>query len=92
VRGQLCLQRTAVGTEAKEMGLEHHPGTGKGTGGGHSLQARIYRKPVLFELANYGVIKNVCSSSEVVLQTIENTMIYPGLGPSLEVIALHPVV
>jgi hypothetical protein len=30
------------------------------------------------------------SYSEVVLQTTKYTKIYPGSGPSLEVIALHP--
>jgi hypothetical protein len=42
--------------------------------------------------ANYGVVKIMHSSSEVVLRTIEHTMIYPGLGLSLEVITLYPVV
>jgi hypothetical protein len=47
---------------------------------------------------NYGVfytgkkkvVKITCSSSDVVLQTTKHTVIYPGPGPSLEVIALHP--
>jgi hypothetical protein len=47
---------------------------------------------VFFAPANYGVIKIVYSSSEVVLQTTKHTMIYPGLGPSLKVIVLHPVI
>jgi hypothetical protein len=38
------------------------------------------------------VVKIVRSSFEMVLRTIKHTMIYPGSGPSLEVIALHPVV
>jgi hypothetical protein len=42
--------------------------------------------------ANYGVVKIVCSSSEVVLQTMKHTMIYPSSSPSSEVIALCPVV
>jgi hypothetical protein len=29
------------------------------------------------------------SSSEVVLRTTKHTMIYPALGPSLKIIALH---
>jgi hypothetical protein len=29
---------------------------------------------------------------EVVLRTTKHTMVYPGLGPSLEVIALRPMV
>jgi hypothetical protein len=37
------------------------------------------------------VVKIVHSSSEVVLQTIKHMVIYPGSGPSLEVIALRPV-
>jgi hypothetical protein len=41
---------------------------------------------------NYGVVKITCSSSEVVLRIMKHTMIYPDSGPSLEVIALHPVV
>jgi hypothetical protein len=32
--GQPCLQRTAAGTKAKEMGLEHLLGGGKAAGGG----------------------------------------------------------
>jgi hypothetical protein len=42
--------------------------------------------------AKYRVDKIVRSSSEVVLRTTKHTMIYHGLGPSLEVIALHPVI
>jgi hypothetical protein len=38
------------------------------------------------------VVKITCSSSEVVLQTIKHTVIYPSSGPSSEVIALRPVV
>jgi hypothetical protein len=34
------------------------------------------------------VVKIARSSSDMVLQTIEHTMIYPGSGPSSEVIAL----
>jgi hypothetical protein len=34
------------------------------------------------------VVKIVRSCYEVVLRTIKHTIIYPGLGPSLEVIAL----
>jgi hypothetical protein len=33
--------RMAMGTEAKEIGLECHLGGGEGTGGGNSLLARI---------------------------------------------------
>jgi Na+/melibiose symporter-like transporter len=36
------------------------------------------------------VVKIVHSSSDVVLRTTKHTLIYPGLGPSLEVIALRP--
>jgi hypothetical protein len=35
------------------------------------------------------VLKITCSSSEVVLRTTKHTMIYPGSGSSLEVIALR---
>jgi hypothetical protein len=38
------------------------------------------------------VVKITHSSFEVVLRTTKHTMIYPGSGPSLEVIALRPVV
>jgi hypothetical protein len=38
------------------------------------------------------VVKIACSSSKVVLQPMKHTMIYPGSSPSLEVIALYPVV
>jgi hypothetical protein len=37
------------------------------------------------------VAKIVCSSFEMVLQTTKHTMIYPGSGLSMEVIALRPV-
>jgi hypothetical protein len=40
----------------------------------------------------YRVVKIVHSSFEMVLQTTERTMIYPGSGPSLEVIVICPVV
>jgi hypothetical protein len=39
----------------------------------------------------YRVVKITHSTSEVVLQTTKHTMIYPGLGPFLEVIAIRPV-
>jgi hypothetical protein len=38
------------------------------------------------------VVKIVCSNSEIVLQTTKHTIIYPDSGPSLEVIALRPIV
>jgi hypothetical protein len=47
---------------------------------------------VFFAPARYKVVKITCSYSKVVLQTTKHTMIYPGLGPSLEVIALHPAI
>jgi hypothetical protein len=47
---------------------------------------------VFFVPARYRVARIVHSSSKVVLQTIKHTVIYPSLGPSLEVIALYPVV
>jgi hypothetical protein len=42
--------------------------------------------------ANYGVANIAQSKSEMVLQTMKHIMIHPGLRPSLEVIALCPVV
>jgi hypothetical protein len=42
--------------------------------------------------ANYGVVMITRSSSEVVLQTLKHTMIYPCLGPSSKVLARRPVV
>jgi hypothetical protein len=47
---------------------------------------------VFSTMVNYGVVKITHSNSEVVLQTIKHIMIYPSLGPSLEAIALYPVV
>jgi hypothetical protein len=47
---------------------------------------------VLFAPAIYRVVKITCSCSEVVLQTKKHSMVYPGSGPSLEVIALRPAV
>jgi hypothetical protein len=47
---------------------------------------------VFSALANYGVVKITRSYSEVVLLTTKHTMIYPGSGPSLDVIALSLVV
>jgi hypothetical protein len=47
---------------------------------------------VFSALVNYGVVKIAHSSSEVVLRTTKQTMIYPGSGPSSEVIALNSVV
>jgi hypothetical protein len=38
------------------------------------------------------VVTITCSSFEMVLQTTKHTMIYPGLGPSLEVIAIRPAI
>jgi hypothetical protein len=38
------------------------------------------------------VVKIARSSSEMVIRTIKHTMIYPGPGSSLEVIALRPAV
>jgi hypothetical protein len=46
----------------------------------------------VFTPARYRVVKIACSCSEVVLRTTNHTMVYPGSGPSLEVISLHPVV
>jgi hypothetical protein len=47
---------------------------------------------VFFALIRYMVVKIARSSFEVILRAIKHTMINPGLGPSLEVIALYPAV
>jgi hypothetical protein len=47
---------------------------------------------MFFAAANYVVVKIARSSSDVVLQPTKHTIIYPGSGHSLEVIALRPVV
>jgi hypothetical protein len=47
---------------------------------------------VFSTLVNYGMVKITCSSSEMVLRTMEHTMTYPSSDPSLKVMALHPVV
>jgi hypothetical protein len=47
---------------------------------------------VFLALTRYRVVKIVRSYSKVVLRTTKRTMVYPGSGPSLEVIALRPVV
>jgi hypothetical protein len=44
---------------------------------------------VFFALIRYKVIKITHSYSEVVFWTIKHNMVYPGSGPSLEVIALR---
>jgi hypothetical protein len=46
----------------------------------------------VFAPVRYMVVKTAHFSSEVVLQTTKHMVIYPGLGSSLEVITLHPVV
>jgi hypothetical protein len=43
---------------------------------------------VFFAPARYRVVKIMYSYSVVVLRTTKHTIVYPGLGPSLEVIAL----
>jgi hypothetical protein len=43
---------------------------------------------VFFALARYRVVKIVCSYSEMVLQTMKHTIVYPNSGPYYEVIAL----
>jgi hypothetical protein len=44
---------------------------------------------VFFCTGKNKVVKVVRSNSEIVLRTTMHTMIYPGSGPSLEVIALR---
>jgi hypothetical protein len=41
---------------------------------------------------NYGVVKIIRFSFEVVLRTMKHTMIYSGSGPSSEVIAMRSTV
>jgi hypothetical protein len=50
------------------------------------------RLSVFFAPTRYRVLKIACSSSEVVLRTMKHIVIHPSSGPSLQVIALHPVV
>jgi hypothetical protein len=64
-----------------------------------SKEKARYKSPFLvcqlslsFASARYSVVRIVCSCLEMVLQTTKYTTIYPGSGPSLEVIALPPVV
>jgi hypothetical protein len=47
---------------------------------------------LFFAPTRYRVVKIARSSYEVVLRTMKHTVIYPGTGPSLEVIALRIVV
>jgi hypothetical protein len=47
---------------------------------------------VFFAPTRYRVVKIAHSRFEVVLRTTKRTVIYPSSGPSLEVIALRPVV
>jgi hypothetical protein len=47
---------------------------------------------VVFWIGNNMVVKITRSSSEMVLQTTNHTMIYPGLDSSSKVIALRPAV
>jgi hypothetical protein len=53
----------------------------------HGMQLSVFSAP-----ARYWVVKIVCSSSEVVLQTTKHIVIYPGSDPSLEVITLRQAV
>jgi hypothetical protein len=47
---------------------------------------------MFFVPTRYRVVKIARSYSEMVLQTTKHTIIYPGSGPSLEVIVLCPAV
>jgi hypothetical protein len=47
---------------------------------------------VFFALARYRVVKIEHSCFKVVLRTTKHTIVYPGSGPSLKVIAIHPVI
>jgi hypothetical protein len=50
------------------------------------------QQSMFFPPARYMVVKIKHSYSEVVLQTTKHTIVYPNLGPSFKVIALHPAV
>jgi hypothetical protein len=45
---------------------------------------------MFFAPARYRVVNLIYSCSEVVLQTTKHIIVYPGLCPYLELIALHP--
>jgi hypothetical protein len=47
---------------------------------------------VFFALTRYRVVMIMHSCSEVVLRTAKNTIVYRDSGPSLEVMALRPLV
>jgi hypothetical protein len=47
---------------------------------------------VFFAPPRYRVVKITCSYSKMVLRATKHTIVYLGLGPSLEVITLHSVV
>jgi hypothetical protein len=57
----------------------------------HNKRMKL-KMSVFFAPARYRVVKIVRSSSEVALQIMKYIVIYLGLGPSLEVRDLHPVV
>jgi hypothetical protein len=46
---------------------------------------------MFFAPARFRVVKITCSSSKAVLRTMKYTVIYPGSGPSLELISLRPM-
>jgi hypothetical protein len=52
-------------------------------------RSRILVLSVFSTLARYIVVKIARSCFEVVLRTTKQTMVYPSLGPSLDVIALR---
>jgi hypothetical protein len=51
-----------------------------------------YLSLIVFCTSKNMVAKIAHSSSEMVLRTTKQTMIYPGSGPALEIIALRPAV
>jgi hypothetical protein len=53
---------------------------------------QAHQLSVFFAPARYRVVKIMLSYSEVLLHTIKHTVIYHGLGPSLQLIALCQVV
>jgi hypothetical protein len=64
-----------------------------------SREKACYKSPFLarqlsmfLARARHGVVKIARYSPEVVLRTTKHTVIYPGSGPFLEVIALRPAV
>jgi hypothetical protein len=82
----IAHQMITIGTDGERRWGNHRNVKSKSM-----LQIPLPGTPTVdvFAPARYRVVKITRSSSEVVLWTIKHTMIYPDLGPTLEVIALH---